>query len=116
VLVLAGFTPWLFELGRMAIEASTQPLFVVLLLLTLERATRLERYTIPAGIAAGVLIGLGTYSYTGSRLLGPLFAAALAVFPGPRAAAAGGSCSLRGRRSPRHSSRSASTPFVIPEI
>jgi 4-amino-4-deoxy-L-arabinose transferase-like glycosyltransferase len=81
-LVLAGLTPWLFELGRMAIEASTQPLFVVLLLLTLERAARLERYTTGAGIAAGVLIGLVTYSYTGSRLLGPLFAVALAVFGG----------------------------------
>src|SRR6476661_6618607 len=42
VVVLAGFTPWLFELGRMAIEASTQPLFVVLLLLVLERVTRLK--------------------------------------------------------------------------
>ncbi len=82
VWVLAGFTPWLFELGRMAIEATTQPLFVVLLLLMLERATRLERYEVAPGIAAGVLIGLVTYSYTGSRLLGPLFAAALVVFAG----------------------------------
>jgi hypothetical protein len=82
IVVVAGFTPWLFELGRMAIEATTQPLLVVLLLLVLERVTRLERYTIGAGIAAGVLIGLVTYSYTGSRLLGPLFAAALAVFAG----------------------------------
>jgi Dolichyl-phosphate-mannose-protein mannosyltransferase len=82
VVVLAGFTPWLFELGRMAIEATTQPLFVVLLLLTLERVTRLERYEIAPGVASGVLIGLVTYSYTGSRLLGPLFAAALVVFAG----------------------------------
>ena len=84
VVVLAGFTPWLFELGRMAIEATTQPLFVVLLLLVLERAARLERYTIGAGGLAGVLIGLITYSYTGSRLLGPLFATALVVFAGRR--------------------------------
>ena len=82
VVVLAGFTPWLFELGRMAIEATTQPLFVVLLLLVLERAARLERYTIGAGGLAGLLIGLVTYSYTGSRLLGPLFATALVVFAG----------------------------------
>jgi dolichyl-phosphate-mannose-protein mannosyltransferase len=80
VVVLAGFTPWLFELGRMAIEATTQPLLVVLLLLTLERVTRLARYEVGPGVAAGVLIGLVTYSYTGSRLLGPLFAAALVVF------------------------------------
>ena len=82
VVVLAGFTPWLFELGRMAIEATTQPLFVVLLLLVLERVTRLERYHVWPGIAAGLLLGLVTYSYTGSRLLGPLFAAALVVFAG----------------------------------
>ncbi len=44
VVVLAGLTPWLFELGRMAIEATTQPLLVVLLLLWLERTVRLERY------------------------------------------------------------------------
>jgi 4-amino-4-deoxy-L-arabinose transferase-like glycosyltransferase len=82
VLLAAGFTPWLFELGRMAIEASTQPLLLVLLLLTLERAVRLERYSIGHGVAAGVLLGLFTYSYTGSRLLGPLLAAALVVFAG----------------------------------
>jgi len=82
VVVLAGFTPWLFELGRMAIEATTQPLFVVLLLLVLERVTRLERYDVRPGVAAGVILGLVTYSYTGSRLLGPLFAAALVVLAG----------------------------------
>jgi hypothetical protein len=81
-LLAAGFTPWLFELGRMAIEASTQPLLLVLLLLTLERAVRLERYSVGHGVAAGVLLGLFTYSYTGSRLLGPLLAAALVVFAG----------------------------------
>jgi cell shape-determining protein MreD len=61
----------------MAIEATTQPLLVVLLLLTLERTVRLERYDVVHGIVAGTLVGLITYSYTGSRLLGPLFAAAL---------------------------------------
>ena len=82
VLLAAGFTPWLFELGRMAIEASTQPLLLVLLLLTLERAVRLDRFSIGHGVAAGILLGLFTYSYTGSRLLGPLLAAALVVFAG----------------------------------
>ena len=82
VVVLAGFTPWLFELGRMAIEATTQPLCVVLLLLVVERVARRERYDVWPGVAAGVLLGLITYSYTGSRLLGPLFAAALVAFVG----------------------------------
>ena len=82
VVVLAGLTPWLFELGRMAIEATTQPLLVVLLLLWLERTVRLGRYDVVHGVAAGALVGLVTYSYTGSRLLGPLFAVALGVFAG----------------------------------
>jgi Dolichyl-phosphate-mannose-protein mannosyltransferase len=82
VVVLAGLTPWLFELGRMAIEATTQPLLVVLLLPTLERAVRLQRYDVLHGVVAGALVGLITYSYTGSRLLGPLLAAALVVFAG----------------------------------
>ena len=80
--VVAGVTPWLFELGRIAIEASTQPLLIVLLLLSLERTSRLERYGVTQGLVAGALVGLLTYSYTGSRLLGPLFAGALVVFAG----------------------------------
>ncbi len=82
VVVAAGLTPWLFELGRVAIEASTQPLLIVLLLLALERTSRLERYRGAQGCAAGALLGLLAYSYTGSRLLGPLLAAALVVFAG----------------------------------
>jgi len=78
----AGLTPWLFELGRMAIEATTQPLFIVLLLLALERTWRLGRYGAVDGLTAGALIALVTYSYTGSRLLGPVLAAALVVFAG----------------------------------
>jgi len=80
--VVAGVTPWLFELGRIAIEASTQPLLIVLLLLSLERTSRLERYGVTQGLVAGALVGLLTYSYTGSRLLGPLFAGALVVLAG----------------------------------
>jgi len=82
VVVVAGLTPWLFELGRMAIEATTQPLLIVLLLLSLERVCRLERYTVLQGVIAGALVGLLTYSYTGSRLLGPLLVGALLVFGG----------------------------------
>ncbi len=82
VVLTAGLTPWLFELGRIAIEATTQPLFIVLLLLTLERTSRRRRYGAVEGLTAGMLIALVTYSYTGSRLLGPLLAVALLVFAG----------------------------------
>jgi hypothetical protein len=82
VLVLAGLTPWLFELGRYAVEASTQPLIVTGLLLVLHRSVTLRRWGAVEGVGVGALLGLLTYSYTGSRLLGPLLAAALVVFAG----------------------------------
>src|SRR5215210_6207655 len=78
VVVLAGFTPWLFELGRVALEVATQPLLVALLLLILLR----KRWTIGSGVLTGATLGLLLYSYTGNRLLAPLFAAALVVFAG----------------------------------
>jgi 4-amino-4-deoxy-L-arabinose transferase-like glycosyltransferase len=76
--VIAGLTPWLFELGRVALEVATQPLLVTLLLLALYRRT----FTVRSGLVVGVLLGLLLYSYTGNRLLAPLFALALAVFGG----------------------------------
>jgi hypothetical protein len=82
VLVLAGFTPWLFELGRVALEVSTQPLLVTLILFALARSARNRGWTIQEGVVVGLLLGLLLYSYTGSRLLAPLFAAALVVFVG----------------------------------
>jgi len=82
VLVLAGLTPWLFELGRVALEVATQPLIVTLLLLALARAWRRQSWTVKEGALAGLLLGLLLYSYTGSRLLAPLFAGALVVFAG----------------------------------
>ena len=80
--VLAGLMPWLFELGRLAIEATMMPILVVLLLLWLERVSRFRRYGVLDGVVAGGLLGLIAYSYTGSRLLGPLLAAAHVVFAG----------------------------------
>jgi dolichyl-phosphate-mannose-protein mannosyltransferase len=84
IFVLAGITPWLFELGRVALEIATQPLLVTLLLLALERTWRRKSWTIPEGLVVGAVLGLLLYSYTGSRLLAPLLAAALAVFAGRR--------------------------------
>ena len=80
VVVLAGLTPWLFELGRVALEVATQPLLVALLLLVLLRVWRRQRWTAQEGALVGVVLGVLLYSYTGDRLLAPLLAAALAVF------------------------------------
>jgi 4-amino-4-deoxy-L-arabinose transferase-like glycosyltransferase len=82
VVLMAGLSPWLFELGRIAVEASTQPLLIASLLLVLHRTDRLGSWRVAEGVVAGMLLGLLTYSYTGSRLLGPLLAAALVVFAG----------------------------------
>src|SRR5437899_475354 len=82
VLTLAGLTPWLFEVGRVALEVSIQPLLITLLLLALERAWRRKQWTISEGLVVGSVLGLLLYSYTGNRLLAPLLASALAVFAG----------------------------------
>jgi hypothetical protein len=82
VTVVAGLTPWLFELGRVALEVATQPLLITLLLLALHRVWRRRTWAIREGAVVGVLLGLLLYSYTGSRLLAPLLAAALVVFGG----------------------------------
>jgi hypothetical protein len=81
-LALAAITPWLFELGRVALEVSTQPLLVTLLLLATERAWRRKQWSVSEGVVVGCVLGLLLYSYTGSRLLAPLLAAALVVFAG----------------------------------
>jgi Dolichyl-phosphate-mannose-protein mannosyltransferase len=82
IVVLAGLTPWLFEIGRVALEVSTQPLLVTALLLALLHAWRRGAWTVPGGIGVGAIVGLLTYSYTGNRLLAPLLAGALVVFAG----------------------------------
>jgi Dolichyl-phosphate-mannose-protein mannosyltransferase len=82
VIVIAGLTPWLFELGRVAFEVATQPLLITALLFALLRVWQRQTWTIWEGAIAGLLLGLLLYSYTGSRLLAPLLAVALAVFAG----------------------------------
>jgi len=79
LVVLAGTTPWLFEVGRVAFEVASEPLFLVLALLVLERSTRLARWSPGWGVAFGLALGAITYSYAGGRLLAPLLAACLAV-------------------------------------
>jgi Dolichyl-phosphate-mannose-protein mannosyltransferase len=82
VVVLAGLTPWLFEMGRVALEVSTQPLLVTLLLLALLRSYRRGLRVMVDGVVVGCILGLLVYSYTGNRLLAPLLAVALVVFAG----------------------------------
>jgi hypothetical protein len=83
VIALAGTTPWLFELGRVAFEVSMEPLVLCLLLLALDRACRAEAGSAPSrGVPIGLALGALTYVYAGGRLLAPLLAAALALAGG----------------------------------
>jgi 4-amino-4-deoxy-L-arabinose transferase-like glycosyltransferase len=88
---LAGTTPWLFELGRVALDIALTPLVVLALLLAAEWARRSPRDPILRGIPVGLALGLLAYTYAAGRLLAPLYALALIVFvtgPGLRFLAA----------------------------
>lgn len=77
--VLAGTAPWLFELGRVAFEVAMEPLFLVLALVAVERASRLDRWNLGTAIPVALALGAITYVYAGGRLLAPLLALALAA-------------------------------------
>lgn len=77
--VLAGCSPWLFELGRVAFEVAMEPLFLCLALLGVERASRLDRWSPATALPVSAALGAITYVYAGGRLLAPLLAAALVV-------------------------------------
>jgi hypothetical protein len=77
--VLAGSSPWLFELGRVAFEVAMEPLFLCLALLAVERASRLDRWSVRTALPVSAALGAITYVYAGGRLLAPLLAAALVV-------------------------------------
>jgi hypothetical protein len=76
---LAGFSPWLFELGRVAFEVSMEPLLLSLVLLAVERASRTDRWTPASALLVSLPLGAITYVYAGGRLLAPLLAGALVV-------------------------------------
>ena len=74
---LAGFTPWLFELGRVALEVTLEPLLVVLVLLGVARAARLDAWRPVGALPVALALGAITYVYAGGRFLAPLLALAL---------------------------------------
>ena len=81
-ILLAGLTPWLFELGRVAFETTLEPLVIVALLLALDWAYRSERGAIVRAAPVGLALGALMYVYAAGRLLAPLFAVALVAFAG----------------------------------
>jgi 4-amino-4-deoxy-L-arabinose transferase-like glycosyltransferase len=77
IVVLAGCSPWLFELGRVAYEVSMVPLFMCLALLGVEHASRTGRWKPVAALPVSAALGALTYAYAGGRVLAPLLAGAL---------------------------------------
>jgi 4-amino-4-deoxy-L-arabinose transferase-like glycosyltransferase len=76
----AGLTPWLFQLGRLAVDTSMFPFAVALVLLTADRWAHETRRPLVASLALGASLAVATYAYSAGRLLGVLLAAALLLF------------------------------------
>jgi 4-amino-4-deoxy-L-arabinose transferase-like glycosyltransferase len=77
---LAGLTPWLFQLGRVAYDTSTFPFVTALVLLAAELWSGSGRRAGLRGVFLGAALAATTYAYPAGRLLGPLLAVALVVF------------------------------------
>ena len=82
VVVLAGLTPWLYELGRVAFETAMEPLVIAVFVLALDWAYRSHRGALVRAIPVGLSLGALAYVYAAGRLLAPLYAIALLVFAG----------------------------------
>lgn len=80
VFIVAGLTPWLFEVSRLVFEVALFPALLALFLVLLQHASKRERWQWPIVVALGGLLGLIAYSYSAGRLLAPLFALGLFVF------------------------------------
>ena len=80
VVVLAGLTPWLFEVGRAAYEVSLEPLLICLFLLAVLATWQRDAWTARRGAPVGLALTGIAFVYAAGRLLAPLFALALLVF------------------------------------
>jgi len=80
VFIVAGLTPWLFEVSRLVFEVALFPTLLALLLLCLHLASTQEDWSwrIVAGLS--LVLGLMAYSYSAGRLLAPLFALGIVFF------------------------------------
>ena len=78
VALLAGLSPWLFELSRLAFEVSLLPLVLSLFLLVVYRAaTRVWR--LRHSVVIGLLLAAITQTYTAGRAIAPLLALGLVL-------------------------------------
>lgn len=77
--ITAALTPWFFELGRLAYEVALFPLVLAAFLLVVHRAQTRATWWTEDSIAAGLALGLMTYTYSVGRLLAPALAVGLVL-------------------------------------
>ncbi len=78
VTLLAGLSPWLFELSRLAFEVALLPLVLVLLLFAVHRASS-RTWRFRHSVVIGLLLSTIILTYTAGRVLAPLLAVGLVL-------------------------------------
>jgi 4-amino-4-deoxy-L-arabinose transferase-like glycosyltransferase len=78
--LLVLFTPWTFELSRLALEVALYPFLLALFLLAVWNAARKPKWSVAQICALAITLALLTYGYSIGRLLGPLLAIGLILF------------------------------------
>jgi 4-amino-4-deoxy-L-arabinose transferase-like glycosyltransferase len=77
--LIAGLSPWLFEISRLVFEVALEPIWIVLFLLVLRRASTAE-WRLRHSIALALLLAAMFYTYQAGRVFGPLFALGVLLF------------------------------------
>ncbi len=78
--IFALLTPWLFEVGRVAMEVAIYPLACGLFLLCLHRASAKNKWSATDVVSIAVTLALLTYAYSIGRVFAPLLALGLGFF------------------------------------
>ena len=78
--IFALLTPWLFEVGRVAMEVALYPLACGLFLLCLHRASAKNKWGATEVVSVAATLALLTYAYSIGRLFAPLLALGLGFF------------------------------------
>lgn len=78
--IVALITPWLFEVGRVAMEVALYPLALALFLLCLQRAVEKAKWNALNVASLAATLALLTYAYSIGRLFAPMLALGLAFF------------------------------------
>jgi 4-amino-4-deoxy-L-arabinose transferase-like glycosyltransferase len=78
--IFALLTPWLFEVGRVAMEVALYPLACGLFLLCLHRASTKNKWGATDVLSIAATLALLTYAYSIGRLFAPLLALGLGFF------------------------------------